>query len=136
MNTTTPCDSVAQARSRAASPFYLQLWFLVLLAMAAGIAFGRFYPDTGLWTAPLGERLHQGDPCADRACHLLHGHPRHRRESVALSLGIHRLMSPALTPTNLIGNGVATLVIAKWVGRCSRPPRMQQGLSGKDLAQR
>jgi aerobic C4-dicarboxylate transport protein len=55
---------------------------------------------------------------------------------VALSLGIHRLMSPALTPTNLIGNGVATLVIAKWVGRCSRPPRMQQGLSGKDLAQR
>jgi aerobic C4-dicarboxylate transport protein len=35
-------------------------------------------------------------------------------ESVALILGIHRLMSQALTPTNLIGNGVATLVIAKW----------------------
>jgi aerobic C4-dicarboxylate transport protein len=37
-------------------------------------------------------------------------------ESVALILGIHRLMSQALTPTNLIGNGVATLVVAKWEG--------------------
>ena len=35
-------------------------------------------------------------------------------ESVALILGIHRLMSQALTPTNSIGNGIATLVIAKW----------------------
>jgi aerobic C4-dicarboxylate transport protein len=35
-------------------------------------------------------------------------------ESVALVLGIHRLMSMGLTPTNLIGNGIATLVIAKW----------------------
>jgi len=34
--------------------------------------------------------------------------------SVALILGIHRLMSEGLTPTNLIGNAVATLVVAKW----------------------
>jgi len=34
--------------------------------------------------------------------------------SVALVLGIHRLMSQALTPTNLIGNTVATIAIAKW----------------------
>ena len=34
--------------------------------------------------------------------------------SVALVLGIHRLMSQGLTPTNLVGNAVATLVIAKW----------------------
>ncbi|MGJ4968061.1 MULTISPECIES: C4-dicarboxylate transporter DctA [unclassified Bradyrhizobium] len=34
--------------------------------------------------------------------------------SVALVLGIHRLMSQGLTPTNLIGNAVATIVIAKW----------------------
>lgn len=34
--------------------------------------------------------------------------------SVALLLGVHRLMSQALTPTNLVGNAVATLVIAKW----------------------
>jgi aerobic C4-dicarboxylate transport protein len=35
-------------------------------------------------------------------------------ESVALILGVHRLMSQALTPTNLIGNGIATLVVARW----------------------
>jgi aerobic C4-dicarboxylate transport protein len=34
--------------------------------------------------------------------------------SVALILGIHRLMSQGLTPTNFIGNAVATIVIAKW----------------------
>ena len=34
--------------------------------------------------------------------------------SVALVLGIHRLMSQGLTPTNLIGNAVATIVVAKW----------------------
>jgi aerobic C4-dicarboxylate transport protein len=34
--------------------------------------------------------------------------------SVALVLGIHRLMSEGLTPTNLIGNAVATIVVAKW----------------------
>ena len=36
--------------------------------------------------------------------------------SVALILGIHRLMSEGLTPTNLIGNAVATLAVAKWEG--------------------
>ena len=35
-------------------------------------------------------------------------------ESVALVLGVHRLLSEGLTPTNLIGNGVATIVVAKW----------------------
>jgi aerobic C4-dicarboxylate transport protein len=34
--------------------------------------------------------------------------------SVALVLGIHRLMSEGMTPTNLIGNAVATLAIARW----------------------
>jgi aerobic C4-dicarboxylate transport protein len=34
--------------------------------------------------------------------------------SVALVLGIHRLMSQGLTPTNFIGNAVATIVMAKW----------------------
>jgi aerobic C4-dicarboxylate transport protein len=36
--------------------------------------------------------------------------------SVALVLGIHRLMSQGLTPTNLLGNTVATIVMAKWEG--------------------
>jgi aerobic C4-dicarboxylate transport protein len=34
--------------------------------------------------------------------------------SVALVLGIHRLMSEGLTPTNVVGNAVATIVVANW----------------------
>ena len=34
--------------------------------------------------------------------------------SVAIVLGIHRLMSEGMTPTNLIGNAVATIAIARW----------------------
>jgi aerobic C4-dicarboxylate transport protein len=37
-------------------------------------------------------------------------------ESVAIILGVHRLLSQGMTPTNLIGNGIATLVVAKWEG--------------------
>jgi aerobic C4-dicarboxylate transport protein len=55
-------------------------------------------------------------------------------ESVALILGIHRLMSQALTPTNLIGNGVATLVIAKWE-RAIDERRLQQVLAGAGTEQ-
>jgi hypothetical protein len=36
--------------------------------------------------------------------------------SVALILGIHRLMSQGLTPTNYLGNAIATIVMAKWEG--------------------
>jgi aerobic C4-dicarboxylate transport protein len=50
-------------------------------------------------------------------------------ESVALILGVHRLMSQALTPTNLIGNGVATLVIARWE-RALDNSRLQAALGG------
>ena len=50
-------------------------------------------------------------------------------ESVALILGVHRLMSQALTPTNLIGNGLATLVIARWE-RSVDEKRLQAVLGG------
>lgn len=36
--------------------------------------------------------------------------------SVALILGVHRLLSEGMTPTNLIGNAVATVVISRWEG--------------------
>ncbi len=36
--------------------------------------------------------------------------------SVALVLGVHRLLAEGLVPTNLLGNAVATLVISKWEG--------------------
>jgi aerobic C4-dicarboxylate transport protein len=35
---------------------------------------------------------------------------------LALILGIDRFMSEARALTNLIGNGVATLVVGKWTG--------------------
>jgi aerobic C4-dicarboxylate transport protein len=41
-------------------------------------------------------------------------------------------MSQALTPKNLIGNGAATLVIAKWE-RALDERRLQQGLPGKSV---
>jgi aerobic C4-dicarboxylate transport protein len=37
-------------------------------------------------------------------------------ESVALLIGIHRLMAEALTFVNLIGNAVAAIVVARWEG--------------------
>jgi aerobic C4-dicarboxylate transport protein len=40
--------------------------------------------------------------------------------SVALILGIHRFMSQGLTPTNFIGNAVATIAISHWEGTLDR----------------
>jgi aerobic C4-dicarboxylate transport protein len=37
-------------------------------------------------------------------------------EGLALILGIDRFMSEARALTNLIGNGVATVVVGKWTG--------------------
>ena len=53
--------------------------------------------------------------------------------SVALVLGIHRLMSQGLTPTNLIGNAVATIVIARWEGALDTE-RLKRVLDGEALA--
>jgi hypothetical protein len=33
---------------KGALPFYLQLWFLVLVAMVLGAALGHVYPDAGV----------------------------------------------------------------------------------------
>ena len=49
--------------------------------------------------------------------------------SVGLLLGIHRLMSQALTPTNLVGNAVATLVVARWENALDRG-RLRRVLDG------
>jgi len=50
-------------------------------------------------------------------------------ESVALVLGIHRLMSAGLTPTNVVGNAVATIVVAKWEKALDRG-RLAEVLAG------
>jgi aerobic C4-dicarboxylate transport protein len=47
---------------------------------------------------------------------------------LALILGIDRFMSEARALTNIIGNGVATIVIARWEGALDRP-RLAAGLA-------
>ncbi|MBL0088546.1 MAG: dicarboxylate/amino acid:cation symporter [Ideonella sp.] len=51
---------------------------------------------------------------------------------LALILGIDRFMSEARALTNLVGNGVATLVVAKWCNELDMP-RMQAHLAGETL---
>jgi aerobic C4-dicarboxylate transport protein len=53
---------------------------------------------------------------------------------LALILGIDRFMSEARALTNLVGNGVATLVVAKWCNELD-VPRMQAHLAGETVAE-
>ena len=52
MNQAVPPSAIERKRVQ---PFYLQLWFLVLVAMVLGIALGHFYPDAGVRMDPLGD---------------------------------------------------------------------------------
>ena len=49
---------------------------------------------------------------------------------LALILGIDRFMSEARALTNLVGNGVATIVVAKWTGELDTQ-RLQAGLNNE-----
>jgi len=49
---------------------------------------------------------------------------------LALILGIDRFMSEARALTNLIGNGVATIVVAKWTHELDET-RLQAGLNNE-----
>jgi aerobic C4-dicarboxylate transport protein len=49
---------------------------------------------------------------------------------LALILGVDRFMSEARALTNLIGNGVATIVVAKWTGDLDTD-RLQRQLDGE-----
>jgi aerobic C4-dicarboxylate transport protein len=53
---------------------------------------------------------------------------------LALILGIDRFMSEARALTNLIGNGVATLVVARWTGDLDMV-RLRNGLDNPSLAE-
>jgi aerobic C4-dicarboxylate transport protein len=52
---------------------------------------------------------------------------------LALVLGIDRFMSEARALTNVIGNGVATLVVAKWTGELDTVT-MHRELEGSRIA--
>src|ERR1700721_4815185 len=47
--------STAARKEKKAQPWYLQLWFQVLVAMAIGIALGHLYPEAGARMEPLGD---------------------------------------------------------------------------------
>jgi aerobic C4-dicarboxylate transport protein len=51
---------------------------------------------------------------------------------LALILGIDRFMSEARALTNLVGNGVATVVVGKWTGDLDSD-RMRRHLNGEVL---
>jgi aerobic C4-dicarboxylate transport protein len=53
---------------------------------------------------------------------------------VALVLGIHRFMGEAMAVTNLIGNGVATIVVGKWCGQVNERQLLQE-LTGRRIAE-
>jgi aerobic C4-dicarboxylate transport protein len=46
--------------------------------------------------------------------------------SIALVLGIHRLLAEALTFVNLVGNALATIVVARWEGALDRDALQRQ----------
>jgi aerobic C4-dicarboxylate transport protein len=54
--------------------------------------------------------------------------------SIALILGVDRFMSEARALTNLVGNGVATVVVAKWEGALDEV-RMRQHLEHETEAE-
>jgi aerobic C4-dicarboxylate transport protein len=53
---------------------------------------------------------------------------------MVLLLGVDRFMSEARAITNTIGNGVGTLVVARWVGAVDRQ-RMTRILDGEEVVQ-
>jgi aerobic C4-dicarboxylate transport protein len=51
---TTANKEATSAAPAPVRPLYGQLWFLVLVAMAIGVALGKFYPDAAVRMEPLG----------------------------------------------------------------------------------
>ena len=52
---------------------------------------------------------------------------------LALILGIDRFMSEARALTNLVGNGVATIVVARWENELDRDELARQLEAGPDI---
>jgi Na+/H+-dicarboxylate symporter len=89
--------AAAAAEDRPRRRLYTQLWFWVLVAIAAGVVFGLVVPDVQAF----GGTFFTAESIA---------------VGIALVVGIDRIMSEGRALTNCIGNGVATMVVAKWQG--------------------
>jgi aerobic C4-dicarboxylate transport protein len=53
---------------------------------------------------------------------------------LALILGIDRFMSEARALTNIVGNGVATIVVARWEGQLDQAQLRRELLAGPGVA--
>ena len=55
--------------------------------------------------------------------------------AIALILGVHRLLAEALTFVNVVGNCVATIVVARWDGALDEETlRAKVGFGGARLS--
>ncbi len=114
----------------AAAPRAGRLYLWVIAAIAAGGLIGHFSPATGVALKPLGQQLSlllvamltsKGASGVTGAGFItlaatLAVVPSVPVAGLALILGIDRFMSEARAITNLIGNGVVTLVVSRWEG--------------------
>jgi Na+/H+-dicarboxylate symporter len=123
--------------TRRTTAWWKELWIQVLIAMAIGVALGILHPDLATKMQPFGDAFIKAIRMLIAPiifCTVVHGIAHMadmaRVGRVALVLGIHRLMSQALTPTNLIGNALATIVVAKWENALDEG-RMQRVLNGE-----
>ncbi len=98
---------------------YMTLATLFLAqAVGADLSFGQIRDDPARGDADLQGRLGRDR----RRLHHAGGHARRDPDSpvpvaaMALVLGIDKFMSECRALTNLVGNGVATVVISRWEG--------------------
>jgi Na+/H+-dicarboxylate symporter len=122
-------------------PWYTILYVQVLIAIALGVAVGHLDPTLGVRLKPLGDAfIALGQELGIVAIAMLSSKdasgvtgagfvtlaatlaivPDIPIQSLALLVGIDKFMSECRALTNLIGNGVATIVISRWEGELDR----------------
>ncbi len=93
-------------------PWYAILYVQVLIAIAVGILLGYFASGTGKQMKPLGD-AGAGFITLAATLTIIPDIPI---QSLAILVGIDKFMSECRALTNLIGNGVATVVASRWEG--------------------
>jgi Na+/H+-dicarboxylate symporter len=123
-----------------------------LIAVAMGILIGHFFPDAGNHLKPLGDgfiKLIKTLIGPIIFCTIVHGIASMSDlkklgrvgikmllyfevvSTVALLVGIDRFMSECRALTNMIGNGVATVVISRWENELTKEQLTANLAAGK-----
>jgi len=98
----------ATAPPSPAKPWYRHLYVQVIIGVVLGVLVGGFFPEAGRSLKPLGDGFSKLVKMMIVPI-----------ESLAILVGIDRFMSECRALANIIGNGVATLVISRWEGEVS-----------------